>query len=644
MSSRNNGQCECCNEIKTRKSLCQACSLIMPHIAGQHIGIIQRKSTIDSLREELNYPGTNPSQIWRRVRALGLTNNPDSLTPPNGPSKWTFGEPPKWDLSEDDIVAISTRASNPMENSVARRLARGGILPDGTHVCYAAGLFFVDGHLCKFPYRGVSKMLNRHPSISKNINWHQLLFSVDLALNKLIPPPFGSRIGPNTTMYHSASRIVAGNIVDARLMHDILRPWELAGHYSNRGTGGNARDTIPARAFNGSSWLSRWNSKDEQEIRRLGVEYFHVPVNLVQKKGKLFLRVRRNRGWKTIEVESDPRTWQTIVTWALSPPCHDDHIRLRTLQQHIFADSQMELVGKSDINGIRFLREVIENNDRARINKKSIVVEGTSGLSYAIIPGNGGHNTRFEVTPIKRGEDPTAPHRNGWARSRYMARNICIVETPQLRQLVLGDALGSITLTLLDDLKSQRHINTLRTHIRNHQRRQEREREPELEYHHEALQLRRLLAANRVDIARTRATESFPRLFSVLLRLPLGSRVTFTAINRNGPPNLSFDDCQTTFRTRNGIDRNVIYRMLEATGWIRDHEEAILRGETRVYIRTGTGARDLSDPVEEISRILEPTIMVNGRVRIVAEPLWHFFERQNPGTGHLLPGTNAHIS
>ena len=84
--------------------------------------------------------------------------------------------------------------------------------------------------------------------------------------------------------------------------------------------------------------------------------------------------------------------------------------------------------------------------------------------------------------------------------------------------------------------------------------------------------------------------------------------------------------------------------MLEATGWIRDREEERLRGETRIYIRTGTGARDLSDPAEEISQLLEPTIMVNGRIRIVAEPLWHFFERHNPGTGHLLPGTDAYIS
>ena len=47
--------------------------------------------------------------------------------------------------------------------------------------------------------------------------------------------------------------------------------------------------------------------------------------------------------------------------------------------------------------------------------------------------------------------------------------------------------------------------------------------------------------------------------------------------------------------------------------------------------------------VEEISELLEPRVIANG-IRIVAGPIWRFFERRNPGTDQaLLPGTDEHI-
>ena len=114
-------------------------------------------------------------------------------------------------------------------------------------------------------------------------------------------------------------------------------------------------------------------------------------------------------------------------------------------------------------------------------------------------------------------------------------------------------------------------------------------------------------------------------------------------MNRDHTPNVRFDDSETTFTTRNINDRRVMYRMLEASGWIRDREEEQVRGVARIYIRAGTGNRDLGAAVEEISELLEPRVMANG-IRIVAGPIWRFFERRNPGTDQaLLPGTDEHI-
>ena len=638
MTPAQNGLCECCEEVDSARPMCEFCETLVPHITGQQSGLIQDEETIERLRDDLRKPESDISQIWRRVRAFGMENNKDSFAAPSKDQEWLFGEPPSWTLSEEDMVAISTARTERMDDHVSRRLARGGILPDGTHVSLAGGSFYVDGHPCRIPFRGLVKMLKRHPRVCQGINWKQLLRSVDLALNKRsLRSNHGRSSSP---VLHPASEIVALNVIDSYLMMDMLR------RLSPRAT----RPRFSSKAwFRGSTWLSRWDSMRANRVRGLREDDLKVPQTLMEKDGKLFLRVRRNRGWKRIELESDPRTWEVIVTWALSPSGHDDHKRLRTLQQHIFADSKMSLVEQNDLNGIRFLREVVRNNDRASLDTENeqIVVQGTSGLTYAVIPGSGGHNTRFVVSPIigearRNNRPPNAVQ--GWARMRQRMANehnsICIVETQQLRKLVLGDALGSITLSLLDDLESQRYINTLRSHIRRH--RQRDPVHPDVQQHNRAIELRQLLERNIIEQERVRATESFPRLFSVLLRLPLGSRVTFTAINSDATPNVRFDDSETTFSTRNINDRRVMYAMLGAAGWTRDREEEQVRGVTRIYIRLGTGNRDLGAAVEEISELLEPTVIANG-IRVIAGPLWMFFERANPFPSHLLPGTDGHI-
>ena len=39
-----------------------------------------------------------------------------------------------------------------------------------------------------------------------------------------------------------------------------------------------------------------------------------------------------------------------------------------------------------------------------------------------------------------------------------LTEGVCIVETPELRGLVLGDAIGTIILSLLDDVTASREI------------------------------------------------------------------------------------------------------------------------------------------------------------------------------------------
>jgi hypothetical protein len=87
----------------------------------------------------------------------------------------------------------------------------------------------------------------------------------------------------------------------------------------------------------------------------------------------------------------------------------------------------------------------------------------------------------------------------------------------------------------------------------------------------------------------------------------------------------------------------VIYQMLAASGWQRDRHEEGIRRTQRIYIRTGTGLQNLANRVEEFAGMLEPALTVNQRVRLVANPVWSYFERNNPGIRALLPGTDQRL-
>jgi len=169
-----------------------------------------------------------------------------------------------------------------------------------------------------------------------------------------------------------------------------------------------------------------------------------------------------------------------------------------------------------------------------------------------------------------------------------------------------------------------------------------RERDGHLRAVNEVRILRERLERNALQMRIRRFTVLLPRLWGVLLRRPLGERMTFTAINR-GRPNVSFDGCDTQFETASMVERSALYAMLEASGWIRDREEEDVRGRPRMYMRTGTGERDLGREVERFCETMTDAIELGDGIRVIPEPLWTFYERENPGIAELLPGTDQLI-
>tara|TARA_B110000263_G_scaffold122446_1_gene106451 strand:+ start:588 stop:2291 length:1704 start_codon:yes stop_codon:yes gene_type:complete len=545
------------------------------------------------------------------------------------------GPPPPWEIDEEDMRLMASGSVNEADTGRLRRLQRGGILPDGSHLCWADGRFTLDGITVEVAYRGLSKLLKRKRGL-EDVDWKKLLLSVSLANKRLRDPgDYRNRNAGRETTIHPVA-----------LLRGKGSSWMRTMRFGYLGMGRRRHTDILSDYnptwYEGASWMDDWNENVMMALEG-DISDMVVPTALFVKKGRLQLRVKRPNGWRRLEVESHPEVWAKVVTWALSPPDSKHQKRLRCVQQSLFTDTEIEMISGPDRNGIQMLRGVIADNNNVNLENSpgGFRVRGSSGAMYRVVPGVGGHNTRFVVRGI--GDGATAED-GGNEMPPWMLRDrppICVVETPQLRRLVIGDALSSVILALLDDLKSQQHIDTLRSYIREVRPRQAVD--PQVAEYRQAENLRFRLRNNLAEYRTRRYTVLFPRLWSVLLRLPLGERVIFTAI-RGGRPNLTFDDCNCEFDTRDMLERRVMYRMLEAAGWQRDRHEEQVRGYQRIYIRTGTGPQNLANLVEDFAEMLEPVLTVNERVRLVANPAWSFFERRNPGTGALLPGTNERLN
>ncbi len=629
-------ECRGCGVGSEILGWCRICRMVVPHITGNSPRMVESSRSIEEVRRSFGDPESRPYRVWSAIRKYKT----DDI-------RWLWsnevrsqifrlgGEPPDWEIDDDDIELIESRAIGDADPDRLRRLHRGGLLPDGSHLSWADGKFVLDGIPVDLPYRGLRKILRRRRGL-EGINWRLLLLSVSLANKRFRTQNSMEGVSGREETIHPVILIEG---VPQSLRRN---PWFHM--HRNRYPSGHPI-SYTRKWFEGTSWMREWNSlgpslgpRGEDTLREET-----IPTALHIKKGRLQLRVRRSaRQWRKLELESHPEIWAKLVTWALSPTRSKSQRRIRCIQQGLFLDSDTPIISKEDINGIRMLSGIVNENPKVELNngrKGGFRITGSSGAVYLVAPGIGGHNTRFTVRGLGHiRQDEDARDIPGWMRRDRPP--ICVVETPELRRLVIGDALSAVILALLDDLKSQNHIDTLRSFIQEVRPRRAENRE--VIEHRQAENLRFRLRNNMAHLRTRRYTEVFPRLWSVMLRLPLGERMVFTAMRRD-EPNIRFDGCDSQISTQGQLERNVVYRMLEASGWQRDRHEEAARGQQRVYIRTGTGPQNLANHVEEFAEMLEPELTVNERVRMVPRPAWTFFERNNPGIGALLPGTDQRL-
>ncbi len=155
---------------------CNICEIMIPRITGLEKGMISSQGLSGDIRAALGNPNSSPSQIWTRIARLResyLEGDHEWIfkhSESEGEWRWITSPPEKWDLEEGDIEIISGY-SDPSSTAISsyhsrdrlRKLQRGGSLPDGSHLSWNEGSFFLDGSRIQVPYKGILEILRRPP-------------------------------------------------------------------------------------------------------------------------------------------------------------------------------------------------------------------------------------------------------------------------------------------------------------------------------------------------------------------------------------------------------------------------------------------------------------------------------------------------
>ena len=448
---------------------CDICQILIPEITEYSLESIPNKNKAEKLRKILRNPSPIINNVWKSF------NNID-----RGEKSWFILKNEQdckrklfdWNENDNNISTIFSEDDKELFTSgdqskgnleTLRRLQRGGILPDGSHISWISGKFFLDGEVINLPYIDLREILEKSNDYNK-YNWKLMLYLISLATENT--PVFNKKKGfPDflrrrprlNTKYICKHPINNLETRENKRLYDSIKeitPLDL--HENTR------------------YWINSWN-RVLSDKSRIYPKRHEIPISLIIDKGRLMLRVRRNDKWRKIRVPRNLDIWSILINWCLMLPGDGGRKHLESLQYYLFCDLEMEIITKTEINGIEFLRGIIDNsNGKASVEGKKIVVEGQYGVKYSISPGSGPHGSRFKVfTEIVSDKDKIQEEMfrrlnrrlPGLGVANMKQKELCIVEEPHLRKLVIGDAIGSIVMALLNDDKSRKKIDTLDKHL-----------------------------------------------------------------------------------------------------------------------------------------------------------------------------------
>ncbi len=473
-------ECVACGESSKTQIWCEICTLLVPKITGYSLDWIPDKKKADELRESIGNPSSDIRKVWKSFNLLDLENRDWALDSRVEKLQTRVFD---WNRERKDTETIFSKEDERIFRDIIReykieeindmkRLQRGWVLPDGSHLSWISGNFFLDGEVIRLPYRDLREVLETNQN--NTFSWKILLYSISLATeNKYLDNKPNAwhwargftKIGDKNLIKHPINNL---DLIDNKrvfnfIQHSLLKNGD--------------RDY----------WLENW-SEILSDRTRMFIKGYKAPRSLLVDKGRLMIRVRRNDTWRKIRVPRDLNIWSTLVNWSLSTPGHENRMKLECLQYYLFCDIERNIISNPDINGIKFLRGIIDQSDGKVVLKggKRIEVTGELGVKYAVIPGRGPHQSRFRVTaePISE-QDIIEGQINSLILRREnvqrmererngLVKELCIVEDPSLRKLVIGDAIGSIVMALLNDKTSRKNINTLDNYLSRFERHKRR--------------------------------------------------------------------------------------------------------------------------------------------------------------------------
>ena len=458
----------CESEIKERQ-WCEICQILIPEITQYSLDTIPNKKKAEKIRKMLKDPEPVIRKVWKSFDKIDRSEKSWFMLES---SVYNRKRMPNWNVkneiihtifSEDDDEFFSSRwAGMKKDTETLRRLQRGGILPDGSHISWASGKFFLDGEIINLPYRDLREILGK--STHDMYDLKLILYLISLATeNKPIDNKKNIFLRFQQTGMWNYNKNICKHPINNLEISEKKRFYE------------TIKDITPKKLQQDTSyWMNGWD-RELSDKTRIYPRRYSIPISLIIDRGRLMLRVRRNDKWRKIRVPRNLEIWSILINWCLTLPGNENRNHLESLQYYLFCNDEMEIIPMAEKNGIRFLKGIIENsNDKAYIDGKKIVVEGKYGVKYSVVPGFGPHGSRFKVltdivTDSDRIQEDMMRRLNrrlpGFGGPNHRRKELCIVEEPHLRKLVIGDAIGSIVMALLNDDKSRQKIDTLDKHL-----------------------------------------------------------------------------------------------------------------------------------------------------------------------------------
>ena len=89
---------------------CRICRMVVPHITGNRPGLIENSESIEETRESLGYPDSRPYSVWSAIRKF-KADDISWLWSDLGKGQISRlgGEPPTWEIDDEDIELIESR-------------------------------------------------------------------------------------------------------------------------------------------------------------------------------------------------------------------------------------------------------------------------------------------------------------------------------------------------------------------------------------------------------------------------------------------------------------------------------------------------------------------------------------------------------